>query len=484
MSNRQRMNRDVFLNALVCPRLGWLIRKGNFKREDTLAQQVNLEQEKRIKERIRNQFTNGVLVSEKDFNAARKKTLLLLNNKDVGTIFDAAFTAGGYDGSADIITREDGLWRLHEIKSATQVKQKYLDDIAYTLMITEAAGLRVSSASIILISKKYRLGMADKQLFKCADCTKEARSIARAFKVFMEPIDSLTSGLNQPKVNLIYECKNCTLFSQCIGTEHEGHIFELPRLTEPKFKHLTRIQVRYMFDIPTEFPLAERQKIALRCMETGKPYIGRHLREKLSTISLPGDYLDFEPVMTPIPLYESVAPFERIPVSFFIHKSKKAGMVTDHLGYIADPHRDCRQEFAERLLNDLDAKGSIIVYGNREKEMLDSMKKAFPQYAGPLTAVANRFVDLQSIIAKEFYHPGFRGSTSMERVAPVLSHKVFSSRTEIHTEDDAIAAFASMALGKLREDEMIEVLATLSDYNKMKTISIAQIHEGLLDYVH
>ncbi len=425
MEKQKRITQDVFLNALVCPRLGWFIRRGVFKSGNTLSERVRNEQEKEIKRKIRKQFPSGVHVSEENFNAALEKTLLLLDKKDVRTIYDAAFAINGYGGRADIIVREDGSWHLYEIKPAIQVRQKFLDDIAYTAMMMQGAKLRISTASLVLLSRDYRLGMGDERLFESIDCTEKIRSLSAAFEVFMEPIDSLTSGINQPKVNLIYECKNCTFFSQCIGTEQEGHIFNLPRLTEPKFRHLSKLRVSYVFDIPREFPLTDRQKIALRCMETGKPYIGSHLGEKLGAISWPGFYLDFQSIMTPVPLYESIAPFERIPISYSIHKCERIGIVTDHREYLANPDKDYREEFTEGLVKHLGKRGSIMVYAGREKEIIGSLAKAFPRYADRLNAVVERSVDLESIIGDEFYHPDFRGSTSMRNTTSVLARNAF-----------------------------------------------------------
>jgi hypothetical protein len=479
MGNRKKITRDVFLNALVCPRLGWLMRRGDLNESNTLAHRVNLEQEKRIKEKLRSLFPNGVAVSAKDLDAACKKTLALMSNADTKAIYDAAFAGSGYAGHADIIVREESAWHLYELKPAIQAKQEYLDDIAYAVMIMQDAGIRISSASLALLSKDYRLGMGDSQLFRIINFTKKAKSLARAFKVFMEPIDSLTSGLNQPKVNLIYECKNCASFPKCIGTTHEGHIFELPRLTEPKFRHLSKLQVRYVFDIPDEFPLTDRQKIALRCLETGKPFIGKCLGKKMRSIPLPYHYLDIEPVATPIPLYESIAPFERIPMSFSIHTCGRVGTVANHKEYISDPKRDCREEFTRQLVKQLEGKGSVLVYSGREKTLGNSLARAFPQYADKLNGVLDRFVDLGAIIRNEFYHPDFKGDTSMENIVSVLTHEAFPKRTDIYSEDDASAAFAAMALGKLGDSEMIEVRSSLSDYGRMKTLSLVHLHKSL-----
>ncbi len=39
-----------------------------------------------------------------------------------------------------------------------------------------------------------------------------------------------------------------------------------------------------------------------------------------------------------------------------------------------------------------------------------------------------------------------------------------------------------MTLGKLSDKELMGVRRKLSDYGRMKTLSMVQIHKGLLDY--
>jgi Domain of unknown function(DUF2779) len=52
--------------------------------------------------------------------------------------------------------------------------------------------------------------------------------------------------------------------------------------------------------------------------------------------------------------------------------------------YLADPKRDCRLERAQRLLNDLQGSGSIIVYTNFERTNISNLAAAFPQLGAEL----------------------------------------------------------------------------------------------------
>ena len=130
-------------------------------------------------------------------------------------------------------------------------------------------------------------------------------------------------------------------------------------------------------------------------MKSGSEYVGPTLREDLAKIQWPAAYLDFETVLTAIPLYPYVAPYQQITTQFSIHVCDEPGHVIRHDEYLAYPTRDCQRELAEKLLEALHGTKSVIVYhASFEKGRLSDLADLFQDLKPQLQDVIDRLVDL------------------------------------------------------------------------------------------
>ena len=131
-----------------------------------------------------------------------------------------------------------------------------------------------------------------------------------------------------------------------------------------------------------------------------------------------------------------------------------SGQITDHFEYLANPREDCRKELTEKLINDLSGEGNIIIYGNFEKAIIEKLVNLLPDLDISLNQILNRIVNFESIISKNFYHFDFHGSTSIKNTLPVLVPDMSYDELAIQEGDSAMAAFAYLALGKYKDDEI------------------------------
>jgi hypothetical protein len=150
--------------------------------------------------------------------------------------------------------------------------------------------------------------------------------------------------------------------------------------------------------------------------------------------------------------------------------------------YLADPSRDCRKELAETLVKDLAKRGSIIVYSGFEDRIIRSLASHHSVLSSRLTALPKRMVDLEAIIKRNFYHPGFHGSTSIKRTLPVLVPGMSYKGLAIGEGDTAAAAFAYLARGKYKGDEAKKAKQNLLKYCKQDTLAMVKLHEALGAY--
>ncbi|MBD3375758.1 DUF2779 domain-containing protein [candidate division KSB1 bacterium] len=480
-----RVTKEVFLNAVVCPALGWMLRNPQPGEEPVIdmGARFRMEEGAEVGRRARNALAGGELVAERDSDRAVVRMRELLADKNVGVIFEGAFNYGNYVARADVLQRLGNGWHLIEVKSSVNDDDELVDDLSYTAMVCQKARLEIKKASLLLISKDYRLGMDDAELFTEIEHTDDAFSKAMEFSALIDQIDRLTGGAVKPEAEIIKDCKGCEYFPDCTGKGIKNHIFELPRLSAKKFELLKEMGVFSIGDIPADFDFTANQRKVHSSVKTNAPMIADNFGDLVNSVEWPAFYLDFETMMTAIPIYPDTAPYTQIPTQYSIHKCSDFGKVEKHFQYLADPSMDCRHELAGKLIEDLEGEGSIVTYSSFEKTTISGLAKLFPDLAGELEALIERIVDLEKIIKDGFYHPAFHGKTSIKTTLPALVPDMSYEGLEIGDGSCAMAAFAYMAMGRYSAEEMEKVKADLLEYCGQDTMAMVRLHEKLGEYV-
>lgn len=477
----RKVTKDIFLNAMVCPTLGWMLRNSAPDLPIDLGSRFRMEEGIEIGKRARNVYPEGVLINDRDPDRAMLRTHEVLADPSVNVVFEGAFCYGHYIARADILRRLNGGWHLIEVKSRVNDDEELVDDLAYTLMICQKTGLTVKKASLLLLSKDYRLGMSDKDLFIEIEHP-DAFTRASEFSAFMEQVDNDTMG-PKPEAEIIFDCRKCDYLNDCISKGISHHIFELPRISEKKFNQLKEMGIFSIAELPEWVELTNNQKRMVTSIHTHSPIISDGFKDMVNAVHWPAYYLDFETIMTALPLYPDVAPFTQIPTQYSIHKCTDFGKVETHYEYLADPSKDCRHELALNLIKDLGGEGSIVCYSNFEKTTISNLARLCPDLETELNAFIGRLYDLEKVIKEGFYHPDFHGKTSIKQTLPALVPGMNYNSLEIGKGSDAIAAFAYMAMGRYSEDQMNKVRQNLLSYCKQDTLAMVKLHEKLKSYV-
>lgn len=481
----KHISKNVFLNAVACPTIGWLLRSDEPEQEATteelsLAEQFRIDQGIEIGNRARRLYPSGVLASGSSLEACAKYTERLMKDAKTSIIFEGTFLVGDYAAKADILVKEKEGWHLIEVKSSVNDNPELLDDLAYTFMVIARSGVKISRASLLLVSKDYRLGMADKSLFTEIDHSDDGEKRALEFDEYWDQVRNVTSG-PRPKSGVIFQCKDCSQIDDCMGEHIVNPVFDLPRLSQKKFDGLQAMGIMKIEDVPDDFELTANQSKVRECVIAGKPWKSEHLVNDLGDVAWPAFYLDFETVMTPTPLYPDIAPYTQIPTQYSIHKCNGLGLGIEHREYLSDHSKDSREELAKNLITDLEKHGSIITYSSFEKTTINNLIKVFPKLSATLQPLIDRMVDLESILRKGYYHPDFHGRTSIKVVLPVVVPELSYKGLEIASGDCAIAAFAYMALGKIKGKQADAVKENLLKYCAQDTMAMVRLHERLCE---
>ncbi len=124
------------------------------------------------------------------------------------------------------------------------------------------------------------------------------------------------------------------------------------------------------------------------------------------------------------------------------------------------------------------------MYSKFEKTIIQGLASVFPELAPPLTSLAERIIDLQEIITKNFYHPGFGGSVSLKSTLPALVPDMSYSHLPIAEGESAMVTFAYLAMGRYDGEYAEAERQNLLQYCKQDTLALVKLHQRLEELSH
>jgi CRISPR/Cas system-associated exonuclease Cas4 (RecB family) len=446
------------------------------------AELFRMQQGQEIGALARQLHPGGILITRTDGKTAAETTLELLADRSTEIFFEATALAVPFIAKADILQRLTGAWHVLEVKSRFSDGKlgELVNDLAYTVMVFKRAGLPVSQASLVLLSRSFRFGGGPDQLFDVVDATVDVMERVAELE---SAADAIAKALFQdapPVPALVSACRECTYFEDtCLGAGIVHTVLDIPGLHHKKLKRLSAECAIDLSRIPDDLELNDRQQRAMNAALSGRPIIGTGLAAALAAISWPCHYLDFETVATVMPLYEGHACHQQVLTQFSIHHRNGIGAEPRHSEYLADAGKDCQREVAAALIAALGEQGAIIVYSSFEKTRITALRDAFPDLAAPLDMILGRLVDLLSFISDYVSHPDFKGSFSIKRVLPALVPDLSYKGLAVADGDTAITRFARMARGEITGNDIEPTRRHLLDYCKLDTFAMLRLHETL-----
>jgi hypothetical protein len=260
------------------------------------------------------------------------------------------------------------------------------------------------------------------------------------------------------------------------------HVFQLYRGGK-KCSELYNRGILAIEDIPDSFKLSESQRIQKACSIAGEPHIDKEaIKHFLGTLRYPLNYLDFETISPPVPMYDGTRPYQRIPFQFSLHvvPDKQAKLL--HQSFLADGSGDPRPQLLSELKRLLPDAGSIVVYNQSfERGVLLELAEAYPGFQGWVNNVCERLVDLY-VPFRDFvyYHPQQCGSASIKEVLPAVTGRSYQGMS-IAKGDDASLAFLRIISGEPSAEERKQLRADLEEYCSLDTQGMIWIVDNLME---
>ena len=480
-----RLAKETFLIADACLTQGWYAARIT-KNEPTPAAEWRFFVGSEVARIAHDALGDGPILPAGPLQRAQTATAQAIA---AGTplIYEATFATGHFLARADAIRRHGKGWDVIEIKSGklpadgdpARVKAEYIDDVAYTTFVATQSGLKVSRALLMLVRPDYRRGQPAGALLGEIDVSDRVFARVADFKDKGPAVAAALADEQRPDPNLIPACRRCEFYEEyCMGRKIGTYdpIILLPNLRGKRFEQLRPYE--RIGALPADADLTEPQRRVVTAFRRG-PIVEPGITV-LDQVRWPACYLDFEGVDPALPWFEGDQPYEQIPFQFSLHVCDAPGRVIARHAYIAPIEGDWRRELAITLIKSLGSSGSILMYTPYELRMIHYLAKVLPDLSELLIGLGERLFDLEPIFHHGYYHPGFRGRTSIKETLPTLVAELDYKKLAVQNGGDASALFALTRTGQYPREDWDQHRSELLQYCGLDTLAMVRLHAELV----
>jgi len=422
-----RLSKTLYMRGLQCPKSLWLDRKAPEVRTEAPPDLVaRWEAGHEVGRYAQLLFPGGVEIPFEGNTVPQQlaKTRGLLA-RGTGTLYEASFSFDGVFVKADILQRASDGFDLYEVKSASEVKPHFPDDLAIQYFVLAGTGLRLRRIFLVHIDTGYlRQGEIDpRKLFTMQDLTGEVLSRQPGIPAQLGQMRKVLSG-GLPEIDIGPHCTDpyeCDFKAHCWRHIPNPSIFDLAGRGVDKWALYARGIVK-IEDAPLE-TLNDAQRMQAEFhIRRGEHIDSAAIREFCDGLRYPLCFLDFETFGIPIPPFGGTRPYQQIPFLFSLHRQDSPGGKLFHSECLAPPGRDPREALADPLLSAIPEGASVLAYNKSfEARVLKDLSEWLPMHRERLLDIADGMIDLMvPFRRREIYHWRMEGSYSLKSVLPVL----------------------------------------------------------------
>jgi hypothetical protein len=402
-------------------------------------------------------------------------------------IYEAAFQFEQVLAILDILVKKDGAWYAYEVKSSTKISQTYLLDASLQYWVITNSGIELEDISLITINNQYvKKGEIEPSgLFSIKSVKKEVLSNQEMISEKVTISKMVALDPKMPEVNIGEHCFSpyaCDFMKTCWKNVPMNSVFEIVGISKADQFSLYDAGYRTIPEIPEINLLDKNANLHINSVKTGEPVINKKaISSFLNMVSYPLYFMDFETFMPAIPIYNETRPYQHIPFQYSLHYKESAEAEPLHFEFLAEQGIDPRKAFLENLLKHTGTEGSILVFDAlMERNVLNGLKKDFPEFTDEINNRLNRLVDLmQPFQEKSYYHPAMKNSFSIKNLLPAIVPELTYTSLKISSGSIAMIAFEKLQT----ETDMfriLEVREQLLEYCKMDTLAMVKVFDVLV----
>lgn len=452
----------------------------------------------RVGELARSLFGKYALVSydENNIKSMVDETKKYLDEK-VSIICEASFIYDGNFCSVDILKNDiDGV-EIYEVKSSTEIKEIYIDDISYQAWVLKMCGLNIKKASIVYVNSSY---VREKEF----DISKYfiSEDVTSKLNVNVETeVGKLKGIINcdiEPNIDVSKDCKggkkvpfDCPFFKYCTMHLPTPNVFDIGWNTrfEKKLDMYYKGKITYG-EILEDGGLNPKADLQMQYeLNNLEPKINAlKIKELLSEFSFPLYFLDFESYQDPIPSIIGTKPYQQICFQYSLHYYLEEDGTLYHKEYLSDDYDgNPMYGLCKQLCEDIPMNTCILVYNQSfEITRLREMANLFPEFRDHLLNIADNIKDLLPPFKnQDYYVKEMGGSASIKKVLPALFPNDpsldYHNLDQVHKGDEASASF--LLLKSLNADEQHTLRENMLKYCCLDTYAMVKIWQKLNEII-
>ena len=487
------LSKSRYTKGVTCEKYLWLT---CYKPEDAedMGNEAVFSNGNKVGDLARHLFGDKYTLIEYDttYKNMIDKTKDAIDNKDE-IICEASFSYDGNFISVDILkVVNDGL-EIYEVKSSTDVKDIYIDDVSYQTWVLKKLGYNIVKSSIVYVNNQYvKNGDIDINSFFVVRDVTDLIDLDKVEKNVVKLKQVLDSKV-EPKIDLSNSCVkpyDCPYFKYCTRNLVSPNVFDLgwgfrfDKKLDLYYKNI----ISYDELLKSGF-LNDKTAKQVECyLNDSKSYIDvNEIKKLFDTFKYPLYFLDFESYQDAIPQYNGTKPYQQLCFQYSLHILDKDGNLI-HKEYLHDKYDENPiYGLSEQLCKDIPKDACVLVYNDGfEKSRLKEMANMIPELSDHLLSIRDNILDLLPIFKNQFYYvKDMKGSASIKYVLPALypndESLNYHNLDQVHKGDEASAAYLS--LKDLSNDDREILRNNMLKYCKLDTYAMVKVYEKLKELI-
>ena len=487
------LSKSKYCKGIQCPKILWLDIHKPEEAGDVLSQSI-IANGNMVGELARQYFGKYNIVEyDHDKTIMTKKTRLFMESGSEN-IAEAAFLVDGLYCAVDILHKNSEGYDIVEVKSSTEVKDIYIDDLAFQYYVLKRCGIDVRRIFLMHLDNSYvRHGELDlQQLFTLEEYTDMIKEKYREVEANIHSIRDYVETDNEPERDIDQYCESpyaCAYYGYCAKHIPEQSVFDVRRLkAAKKYEYYHRGIVTFKDIVQQKIRLSDKQRKQVETAYYDRAdEIDTHaIKEFLDTLSYPLYHLDFETFQQAIPEYDGLSPYTQIPFQYSLHIEQEDGTL-EHREFLAKEGTDPRRAIAESLCKDFPVDICVLAYNKSfEQRVLQGLAECFPDLSEHLLSIRENIHDLMVPFQQQhYYSKAMEGSYSIKYVLPALCpgdpELDYHALEGVHNGGEASGTFADMPN---HTPEEIKVMRNnLLKYCRLDTLAMVKVLEKLREVV-
>ena len=482
------LSKSKYCKAVQCNKILWLERNKPEEKGDLDNQSV-LDNGTKVGELAKKIFGEYINI---DYNENLAE--MIHNTEEAlkefpNIITEASFEYKNNFCSVDILKNNGKTIEIYEVKSSTEIRDIYLDDISYQFYILKNLGYKVIKASIVYINNQYiRNGELNlQQLFNIEDVTDIVLEKQKEIEIKILEINEYMKQEFEPKQEIGMQCfkpYQCQFWKYCTKHLPEHNVFQIRKMHKDKaiklyyegkadFKELLKEELNWKYKQQIEFEEFNYE-----------PYIDRQkIREFMKNLYYPIYFLDFETMQQAIPEFDNSKPYQQIPFQYSLHYIEKENGELFHKEFLAESGIDPRRKLAEQLVKDIPKDVCVTAYNMMfEKGRIKELAEIFPDLSEHLMNIYDHIQDLMIPFSERMYYcKEMQGSYSIKYVLPALFPNEpkldYHNLPLIHNGGEAMDIFPKIK--DMSKEEQEKARYGLLKYCELDTYAMVKVWEKL-----